>query len=61
MLKENLIQVKEKIREACERAGRNPAEVTLVAVSKRKPLENIETPLAHDRSSADQQSKIYYR
>ena len=45
MLKENLIQVKEKIREACERAGRNPAEVTLVAVSKRKPLENIETLL----------------
>ncbi len=45
MLKENLIQVKEKIIKACERVGRNPEEVTLVAVSKRKPLSDIETLL----------------
>lgn len=42
MLKENLRRVQEKIAAACERAGRNPAEVTLVAVSKMKPLDNIE-------------------
>lgn len=43
MLTENLKQVQEKIAAACERAGRNPSEVTLVAVSKRKPLSDIET------------------
>ncbi|MDD6327512.1 MAG: YggS family pyridoxal phosphate-dependent enzyme [Lachnospiraceae bacterium] len=42
MLKENLLDVKEKIRLACERAGRNPDEVTLIAVSKTKPLSDIE-------------------
>lgn len=42
MLKENLNQVKEHIARACERAGRKPEEVVLVAVSKTKPLENIE-------------------
>ena len=42
MLKDNLNQVKDHIARACERAGRNPEEVVLVAVSKTKPLENIE-------------------
>ena len=42
MLKEILIKVKEHIPEACRRAGRNPEEVTLVAVSKTKPLSDIE-------------------
>lgn len=42
MLKENLIKVKEHIAEACRRVGRNPEEVTLVAVSKTKPLSDIE-------------------
>ncbi len=46
MLKENLNQVKERIEAACKKAGRDPEEVTLVAVSKKKPLENIETLLA---------------
>lgn len=43
MLKENLENVKRKIEAACQRAGRSSEEVTLVAVSKMKPLENIET------------------
>ena len=42
MLADNLKQVKENIKKACERAGRNPEEVTLVAVSKMKPLSDIE-------------------
>lgn len=42
MLKENLINVKENIKKACEKVGRDPAEVTLVAVSKIKPLSDIE-------------------
>ncbi len=42
MLKENLDKVNENIKKACETAGRNPKEVTLVAVSKTKPLSDIE-------------------
>lgn len=41
MLKENLASVEEKISAACERAGRNRSEVTLVAVSKTKPVEML--------------------
>lgn len=43
MLKENLIQVEKNILEACERAGRKREDVTLLAVSKTKPLADIET------------------
>lgn len=38
MLKENLVQVEEKINAACQRAGRSRSEVTLIAVSKTKPI-----------------------
>ena len=41
-LKKNLENVREKIKAACQRAGRDAAEVTLVAVSKMKPLADIE-------------------
>lgn len=46
MLKENLANVRAKIDAACKKVGRNPEEVTLVAVSKMKPLADIETLLA---------------
>ncbi len=39
MIAENLNQVRENIRKACIRAGRDPEEVTLIAVSKTKPAE----------------------
>ena len=42
MLKENLDSVKNKIELACERAGRSIDEITLIAVSKTKPLSDIE-------------------
>ncbi|MBQ6393574.1 MAG: YggS family pyridoxal phosphate-dependent enzyme [Eubacterium sp.] len=42
MLKENLKDVQGRIQEACQRSGRDPREVTLVAVSKKKPLSDIE-------------------
>lgn len=42
MVRENLIKVQQKIDEACERSGRDPKEVTLIAVSKTKPIEMIE-------------------
>ncbi len=42
MLTENLKEVQSNIEKACQRAGRNPDEVTLLAVSKTKPLSDIE-------------------
>jgi hypothetical protein len=41
MIKENLKAVQDNINAACERAGRDPSEVTLVAVSKTKPVEML--------------------
>lgn len=41
MLKENLMQVEEKINAACQRAGRSRSEVTLIAVSKTKPIHML--------------------
>ncbi len=46
MIRENLLEVEEKIRLACERSERNPDEVTLIAVSKTKPMEMIEEAIA---------------
>ncbi|MBR6966051.1 MAG: YggS family pyridoxal phosphate-dependent enzyme [Clostridia bacterium] len=38
---ENLAHVRSRIRAACERSGRCPDEVTLIAVSKLKPFADI--------------------
>jgi PLP dependent protein len=38
---ENIQQVRTKIEAACARAGRNPAEVTMIAVSKTHPAEAV--------------------
>ncbi|MBB5263674.1 hypothetical protein HNP82_000772 [Catenibacillus scindens] len=40
-IKYNIEQVQSRIREACLRSHRDPAEVTLIAVSKTKPVEDI--------------------
>ena len=37
----NLRRVRERIDAACRRAGRDPGSVTLIAVSKKKPTEDI--------------------
>ncbi|WP_346708351.1 YggS family pyridoxal phosphate-dependent enzyme [Massilistercora timonensis] len=42
MLQNNLIQVEQNIEEACRRAGRDRSEVTLIAVSKTKPVETLQ-------------------
>ena len=42
MLKENLEKVEENIQAACDRAGRKRDEVTLIAVSKTKPVEMLQ-------------------
>lgn len=38
MIKENLVQVEKNITEACIKSGRSREEVTLIAVSKTKPV-----------------------
>ena len=48
---ENYRIVDEKVRKACERAGRKREEVTLIAVSKTKPVSMIEELLPLDRKS----------
>lgn len=42
MIKENIEAVQANIEAACQKAGRDPKEVTLIAVSKTKPLSDIE-------------------
>lgn len=42
MIRDNLEQVRQKIKNACERAGRDENEVTLISVSKTKPLPMLE-------------------
>ena len=42
MLRDNLKKVEENIQAACERSGRNRDEVTLIAVSKTKPVEMLQ-------------------
>ncbi|MBR1770444.1 MAG: YggS family pyridoxal phosphate-dependent enzyme [Lachnospiraceae bacterium] len=41
MIEENMRDVEQRIRQACARAGRAPEEVTLIAVSKTKPVEML--------------------
>ncbi len=41
MIRENLKKVEENISMACERSGRDRGEVTLIAVSKTKPVEDL--------------------
>ena len=51
MVKEQLEEVREHIREACARVGRNPEEVTLIAVSKTKPIPMLQE--AYDAGARD--------
>ena len=41
MSKESYLEVKKRISESCRRCGRSENEVTLIAVSKTKPAEDI--------------------
>ena len=41
MLRQNLSEVEKNIELACEKANRNRSEVTLIAVSKTKPVEML--------------------
>ncbi len=51
MLKEQLDEVRRRMEEACKRVGRDPGEVTLVAVSKTKPAAMVQE--AYDAGARD--------
>lgn len=46
MIKQNLSDVQKKIAEACARSGREEKEITLIAVSKTKPVELLKEAYA---------------
>ena len=46
-IRENLIEVENRIQAACERAGRSRDEVTLIAVSKTKPVSDIREAMSY--------------
>jgi hypothetical protein len=46
VIKENLVAIEKRICAACERSGRDRKDVTLVAVSKTKPIEMVEEAVA---------------
>ena len=43
---ENLREVERRVRAACERSGRRREDVTLIAVSKTKPVSMIREAMA---------------
>lgn len=47
MIAENIAQVQKKIDNACEKAGRDRSEVTLIAVSKTKPVSMLQEAYAY--------------
>ncbi len=47
---ENLDRIREEIAQAARRSGRKPGDITLVAVSKRKPVSAILDALSHGQS-----------
>ena len=48
MITENLKDVEARVCAACERSGRKREDVTLIAVSKTKPVEMLEEAYAYD-------------
>ena len=55
-IKQNLDAVHDRIAAAAAAAGRDPDEITLVAVGKLHPAERIEAALFRRRSSPSQPS-----
>ncbi len=46
MIEDNYRAVEKRVNDACKAVGRDPKEVTLIAVSKTKPLSDIEKLIA---------------
>lgn len=51
MVQEQLEEVRQNIRNACERSGRKVEDVTLIAVSKTKPVPMLQE--AYDAGARD--------
>ncbi len=47
MIGENITRVRERITAACQRVGRSPEEITLVAVTKTRPVSEIREAIEH--------------
>ncbi|NLK27671.1 MAG: YggS family pyridoxal phosphate-dependent enzyme, partial [Clostridiales bacterium] len=47
LLKDNIADIEKRISTACKRAGRDRSEVTLIAVSKTKPISMINEAYDH--------------
>lgn len=45
-IEQNIAQVRQNIKQAAEKAGRNPDDILLLAVSKTKPVEQIKEAVA---------------
>ncbi|NCC43839.1 MAG: YggS family pyridoxal phosphate-dependent enzyme [Clostridia bacterium] len=50
MIEKQLREVQNNILEACKKSGRDPQEVTLIAVSKTKPISMIEEAISAGQS-----------
>ena len=46
LIASNLARLRDEIAAAAQSVQRNPADITLIAVSKAHPIESIETALA---------------
>ena len=51
MVQEQLEEVRQNIRNACERSGRKVEDITLIAVSKTKPVPMLQE--AYDAGARD--------
>ena len=51
MITENISEVRKNMEEACRVSGRNPEEVSLIAVSKTKPVSMLQE--AYDAGCRD--------
>ena len=56
---ENYRAVEEKVRNACKKAGRSREEVTLIAVSKTKPVSMIEELLPLGSGTLEKTLYVY--
>lgn len=45
-IEQNLKDVRSRVEKACERVGRDPAEVQVLAVSKTKPVEDLKAAMS---------------
>ncbi|MEN3037633.1 MAG: YggS family pyridoxal phosphate-dependent enzyme [Candidatus Kryptonium sp.] len=46
MIAENIYKIRQKIREVCQKVGRDPNEITIVAVTKTVPVDKIKEAIS---------------